>query len=65
MSKLIEITERVQKIGVNIEEVKELLKIIEEAQGHELICDKYLSNWTFLTEDSDELTEPEDKQKYL
>ncbi len=43
-----------QEMRVRIEEVKELAKVIEEAQGYVAITDEYLSNWSILTEGTDQ-----------
>jgi PLU-1-like protein len=53
LSILIEINDQVQEMRVRIEEVKELVKVIEEAQGFVTITDEYLTNWSILTEGSD------------
>jgi hypothetical protein len=53
LSKLIEINEKIQEMRVRIEEVKELEKVIEQAQGYVAIANEYLSNWSMLNNGSD------------
>ena len=65
LAKLIDINQKIQEIRVRIDEVKDLVKVIEEAQGYVGICDQYLSDWSMLTEGTDKIEEAEEKTKYI